>query len=57
MVIIDPGNLTSGNQAHSQDIGPLGFSSQTSTDPWVIWGTTDAYNEYRYTNSWSIWVH
>tara|TARA_B100001250_G_scaffold38201_1_gene30490 strand:+ start:3146 stop:5056 length:1911 start_codon:yes stop_codon:yes gene_type:complete len=57
MIIIDPGNLTSGNQSHSQDIGPLGFSSETSTDPFVIWGTTDAYREYRYTNSWSIWVH
>tara|TARA_B100000131_G_scaffold288898_1_gene300550 strand:+ start:992 stop:2902 length:1911 start_codon:yes stop_codon:yes gene_type:complete len=57
MTIIDPGNLTSGNQAHSQTIGPVGFNSQTTTDPWVIWGTTDAYREYRYTNSWTIWVH
>lgn len=57
MTIIDPGNLTSGNNSHSQTIGPVGFSGQTSTDPWIIWGTTDAYREYRYTNSWTLWMH
>ena len=60
MLIIDPGNLRSGNGAHSQNIGPLSWGNQRGTSgapPFVIWGTTDAYNEYRYTNSWTIWLH
>ena len=57
MTIIVPGILTSCNFSLSQSIGPVGFSGQTSTDPWIIWGTTDAYREYRYTNSWTLWMH
>lgn len=60
MLIIDPGNLTSGNNAHSQNIGPLDWGNQRGTSgapPKVIWGTTDAYNEYRYTNAWTLWLH
>ena len=57
MLIIDPGNLTSGNNSHSQTILSGSFSTQTADDPYIIWGTTDAYREYRYTNSWTLWVH
>ena len=57
MLIIDPGNLTSGNQSHSQTILSGSFGSETGDDPYIIWGTTDAYREYRYTNSWTLWVH
>tara|TARA_B100001250_G_scaffold38201_1_gene30492 strand:+ start:6056 stop:7966 length:1911 start_codon:yes stop_codon:yes gene_type:complete len=57
MLIIDPGNLTSGNQSHSQTILSGSFSGETTTDPYIIWGTTDAYREYRYTNSWELWIH
>ena len=57
MHIIDPGNLTSGNQSHSQSILSGSFSGETADDPYIIWGTTDAYREYRYTNSWELWIH
>ncbi|AIX29770.1 hypothetical protein Syn7803US33_89 [Synechococcus phage ACG-2014e] len=60
MLIIDPGNLTSGNNSHSQNIGPLDWGNQRGTSgapPQIIWGTTDAYREYRYTNSWTLWLH
>ena len=57
MHVIDPGNLGSGNNSHSANYGPNGFGGETSNDPWIIWGTTDAYGEYRYTNDWTLWVH
>lgn len=60
MLITDPGNLTSGNNSHSQNTGVLSFGSQrgsVGSPPFAIWGTTDAYREYRYTNEWTLWLH
>ena len=60
MLITDPGNLTSGNNSHSQNTSVLSFGSQrgsVSNPPFAIWGTTDAYREYRYTNEWTLWLH
>lgn len=60
MLIVDPGNLGSGNNAHTANTGVLSYSTQrgtTANPPYIIWGTTDAYNEYRYTNSWTLWLH
>lgn len=60
MLICDPGNLGSGNNAHTANTGVLSFGTERGTSsqsPQLIWGTTDAYNEYRYCNSWTLWVH
>ena len=60
MLVLDNGDLRSGNGPHSQNIGPLNWGSQRGTSgapPYIIWGTTDAYNEYRYTNNWTLWFH
>lgn len=59
-LITDPGNLRSGNGGYSQNIGPLSFGNErgsASQIPKMIWGTTDAYNEYSYINSWTLWLH
>ena len=60
MLILDPGNLRSGNGSYSQTIGPLSFGTErgsSSQVPQIIWGTTDAYREYSYINSWELWLH
>ena len=60
MLIIDPGNLRSGNGSYSQSIGPLSFGTErgsASQVPQIIWGTTDAYREYSYINSFTLWLH
>ena len=59
-LITDPGNLRSGNGPYSQSIGPLSFGSERGSSgqvPQFIWGTTDAYNEYSYILSWTLWLH
>ena len=59
-LITDPGNLRSGNGGYSQTIGPLSFGNErgsNSQPPYMIWGTTDAYREYSYINSWTLWLH
>ena len=60
MRIVDPGNLTSGNNSHSANSSVQDWGNQrgtTGAPPYIIWGTTDAYREYRYTNSWTVWMH
>ena len=60
MLIADPGNLASGNTSYSQNTGVLNFGTERGTSdspPYIIWGTTDAYREYRYTTGWSLWLH
>ena len=60
MLIVDPGNLGSGNNSHSANTSVLSFGSErgsTSAPPFMIWGTTDAYREYRYCNEWTLWIH
>ena len=59
-LVLDPGNLRSGNGGYSQQIGPLSFGSErgsASQIPQMIWGTTDAYNEYSYIQQWELWLH
>ena len=60
MLILDNGNLRSGNGSYTVNTGVLSFGSERGSGtqvPQVIWGTTDAYNEYCYTTSWSLWLH
>ncbi len=59
-LVVDPGNLGSGNNSHSQSGILLSFGTErgsSSAPPYIIWGTTDAYGEYRYTNAWELWLH
>lgn len=59
-LITDPGNLRSGNGSYSQNIGPLSFGNErgsSSQIPKMIWGTCDAYNEYSFIQSWTLWLH
>lgn len=59
-LITDPGNLRSGNGGYSQNIGPLSFGNErgsASQIPKMIWGTCDAYNEYSFIQSWTLWLH
>mgnify|MGYP001215022326 CR=1 FL=1 len=60
MLILDQGNLRSGNGTYTVNTGVLSFGSERGSNsqiPQIIWGTTDAYREYCYTNSWSLWCH
>lgn len=57
MLIMDPGNWCSGNGNHSNSSSVQSFGYERNTSPWLIWGTTDAYGEYRYTYSWDLWIH
>ena len=57
MLIMDPGNWCSGNGKHSNSSSVQSFGYERNTNPWLIWGTTDAYGEYRYTYSWDLWIH
>ena len=57
MLIMDPGNWCSGNGNHSNSSSVQSFGYERNTNPWLIWGTTDAYGEYRYTYSWDLWIH
>tara|TARA_R100001460_G_scaffold108319_1_gene159093 strand:- start:937 stop:1899 length:963 start_codon:yes stop_codon:yes gene_type:complete len=60
MLILDPGNLRSGNGSYSNNTSVLSFGTErgsTSQVPQIIWGTTDAYREYVYVNSWELWLH
>ena len=60
MLILDNGNLRSGNGSYTVNTGVLSFGSERGSGtqvPQIIWGTTDAYNEYCYTTSWSLWLH
>ena len=60
MLILDNGNLRSGNGSYTVITGVLSFGSERGSGtqvPQVIWRTTDAYNEYCYTTSWSLWLH
>ena len=60
MLVLDNGDLRSGNGSYSVNTSVLSFGTErgsSSQVPQVIWGTTDAYNEYCYTNSWELWLH
>ena len=60
MRIVDPGNLGSGNNSHTANSSVQDWGTQrgtTGAPTYIIWGTTDAYREYRYTNSWTLWMH
>ena len=57
MLIMDPGNRGSGNQSFTSTSSVVSYSTETTNDPEIIWGTTDAYNEYMNVNSFELWVH
>ena len=57
MLIMDPGNRGSGNQSFTSTSGVVSYSTETTNNPVIIWGTTDAYNEFMYVNSFELWVH
>ena len=60
MLILDNGDLRSGNGPYSVNTSVLSFGTERGSStqvPQVIWGTTDAYNEYCYTNTWELWLH
>ena len=60
MLVLDNGDLSSGNNSYSVNTGVLSFGTErgsSSQIPQIIWGTTDAYGEYCYTNSWELWLH
>jgi len=53
-MIMDNGNNNTDNYVSSvQSFG----GGKPSTDPWAIWGTSDAHNEYVYYLTWRIWFH
>ena len=54
--ILDPGNLRSGNGTWTTNNYET-FGTTTTEVPYIIWGTTDAYNEYAYIRDWNVWVH
>lgn len=54
--ILDPGNLRSGNGTWTTTNYET-FGTETTDVPYIIWGTTDAYNEYAYIRDWNVWVH
>ena len=55
-VILDPGNLRSGNGNWTTNNYET-FGTTTTDVPYIIWGTTDAYREYAYIKDWNVWVH
>jgi hypothetical protein len=60
MLVLDNGNLRSGNGSYSVNTGVLSFGTErgsASQIPQIIWGTTDAYGEYCYTTAWELWLH
>ena len=60
MLILDNGTLQSGNGSYSNNTSVLSFGTERGSPtqvPQIIWGTTDAYREYVYVNSWELWLH
>ena len=60
MLVLDNGDLRSGNGSYSVNTGVLSFGTERGSGsqiPQIIWGTTDAYGEYCYTTSWELWLH
>ena len=60
MLILDNGDLRSGNGSYSVNTNVLSFGSERGSStqiPQIIWGTTDAYGEYCYTTAWELWLH
>lgn len=57
-LILDPGNLRSGNGTWTTENYET-FESEISRDytPYVIWGTTDAFNEFAYIRDYDLWFH
>lgn len=53
-MIMDNGN--NNQNGYVSSVKSFG-GGKPSTDPWAIWGTTDAYNEYVIYNAWRIWFH
>ena len=56
--ILDPGNLRSGNGSWTtNNYETWGSQLDANYTPYIIWGTTDAYNEYAYIRDWNVWLH
>ncbi len=56
--ILDPGNLTSGNNSWTtNNYETWGSQLNPNYTPYIIWGTTDAYREYAYIRGWNVWLH
>lgn len=53
MIMDNGANNQNGYVSSVQTFG----AGKPATDPWAIWGTTDAYNEYVIYNTWRIWFH
>lgn len=56
--ILDPGNLRSQNGPWTtNNYETWGSQLDANYTPYIIWGTTDAYNEYAYIRGWNVWTH
>jgi len=56
--ILDPGNLRSQNGPWTtNNYETWGSQLDANYTPYIIWGTTDAYNEYAYIRDWNVWLH
>lgn len=53
MIMDNGANNSNGYVSSVQSFG----AGKPGTDPWAIWGTTDAYREYVVYNTWRIWFH
>ena len=53
-MIMDNGN--NNQNGYVSSVRSFG-AGKPSTDPFAIWGTTDAYREYVYYKEWRIWFH